>query len=440
MAPFDLNAMNGTWLYYMIFLLIGMGFGAVLEMAGFGDSIKLTGQFYLRDMTVLKVMFTGIIVAMTLIFAATAFQILDFSKVWVNPTYLWPGIVGGLIMGVGFVVGGFCPGTSMVAASTLKVDGIFFVLGSLFGVFAFGETVPAFSDFWLSSNMGRFTIPEWLNLPYGVVVVLVVMMALAMFYGAEISEAFFGAKRRTGLLRIESRGKILAAAALLAFAAIVMVKGQPTVEDRWQWIASVANKQLADRAVFVDPREVVDLKKDLAVVVDVMDVRSEADFNRFHLSGARLTDPDMLKNNNYIKGLLASPDNAIHFIVANGEEPATEIWKNLRAQGVLNIYIIEGGINRWLEVFPLPACVAQPELSNKGQNDRLNYKFSFAVGERVESAHPEIDRRELLPPGCKPDSLSVGHGGSAAQEPAPAPAYIKKVKLQKKSAAKGGCG
>ena len=74
---------------------------------------KLAAQFYFKDMTVLKVMFTAIVVAMVLIFLTTGFGWLDFNLIWVNPTYLWPGIVGGLIMGVGFIVGGFCPGTSL---------------------------------------------------------------------------------------------------------------------------------------------------------------------------------------------------------------------------------------------------------------------------------------------------------------------------------------
>ena len=99
---------------------------------------KLAGQFYLRDMMVLKVMFTAIIVAAVLIAGASAFGLLDMSRVWVNPTYLWPGIVGGLIMGVGFVLGGFCPGTSVVAASTLKIDGMLFLAGALGGVWLFG--------------------------------------------------------------------------------------------------------------------------------------------------------------------------------------------------------------------------------------------------------------------------------------------------------------
>src|SRR5512137_205439 len=149
MAPFDLTTLSAV-AYALVFGAIGFGFGAALEMGGFGDTRKLAGQFYFQDMTVLKVMFTGIVVAAVLVAGATSFGLLDMTRVFINPTYLWPGIVGGLIMGVGFIVGGFCPGTSIVAASTLKVDGMYFLGGALTGVWLFGETVGLFPSFWLS--------------------------------------------------------------------------------------------------------------------------------------------------------------------------------------------------------------------------------------------------------------------------------------------------
>ena len=132
MPPFDVVNLMGNW-GYLIYMFIGMGFGITLEMSGFGDSRKLAAQFYLKEMTVLKVMFTAVIVAGTLVFLTSSLQLVDFSKIWVNPTYLSSVILGGSIMGLGFIIGGFCPGTSLVAAATLKLDGIAFVLGGIVG-------------------------------------------------------------------------------------------------------------------------------------------------------------------------------------------------------------------------------------------------------------------------------------------------------------------
>ena len=106
---------------YVVFLVIGFAFGYVLEIAGFGNSRKLAAQFYFTEMTVLKVMFGAIITAMVLIFVSVGLGWLNYSQVYVNTTYLWPMLLGGLIMGVGFVIGGFCPGTSLVGIDRKSV-------------------------------------------------------------------------------------------------------------------------------------------------------------------------------------------------------------------------------------------------------------------------------------------------------------------------------
>jgi hypothetical protein len=449
MAPFNLALHAGGIAYFLTFFLLGMGFGVVLELSGFGDSRKLAAQFYLRDLTVLKVMFTGIITAAVLIHLASAFQLLDLSRVWVNPTYLVPGIVGGLIMGVGFIVGGFCPGTSLVAAGTLKLDGIVFVLGGLFGVFVFGETVHLFDGWWHSSYMGRFTLPGWLGLPTGVTVMLLVAMALGMFYLAEIAEAKFGNRRS-----MPSRRAILIGVGSLAVLCFgLILKGQPSVENRWSWISKAGDHQIASRDIFVDPAEVVDLRRDLSLFVRILEVRSEADYNLFHLSGSERINSDLPADPGLIRSLLEDADNTIVFLASNGEKDAVEAWKRLKAQGVLNLYVIEGGINHWLEAYPLSPCVAQrTEGSDESEQARpidrtrgdetLRYRFLVAVGEQSPSAHPDVARREYVP-DCVMASLASPAGPATAIFAGGNPPkrdYVKKVKIQKKTVAKGGCG
>ncbi len=186
MAPFELSGALGHFGAWAVYAMIGFAFGFILESAGFADSRRLAAQFYWRDLTVMKVMFTAILVAAVLIFWATALGWLDYDAVWVNPTYLWPGIVGGLIMGVGFILGGFCPGTSLVGASTLKLDAIWFVAGTAVGIIGFGETVALFNDFWHSSDLGRLTLQGWLGLPTGVVVLGLVAIGIVVLWAGDI--------------------------------------------------------------------------------------------------------------------------------------------------------------------------------------------------------------------------------------------------------------
>lgn len=437
LAPILTAAGAETIGYYAIFLLIGMAFGAILEMSGFGDSRKLAAQFYLREMTVLKVMFTAIVVAAVLISLSVSIGLLDFEKVWVNPTYVMPGIVGGIVMGIGFIIGGFCPGTSIVAASTLKVDGIFFVLGVFLGVFAFGETVTWFEHFFHSTFYGRLTIPDWLNVPQGAVVLGLVVMALGMFWLAEASEAYFGQGRAWRDIPIlpKSRALHVVGVGLLGLSALTAGLGEPSVEDRWQFIAAEAQRQIEQREVYVDPAELVDLKKDLGLRVEVLEVRSESDYNLFHIAGSKRIDPENARDRRFIRHLLGADDRTVFFLASNDETAATKVWKDLRAQGVLNLYILEGGINNWLDRYAPPACLAT-RIEGPLPDETMRWLFAAAVGESIPSAHPDRALKAPLPacalePGV-PQWKVAPHGEK--------PGYTKKVRLQRKVAPKGGCG
>ncbi len=384
MAPFPLSLATifGHWGQYVVYLLIGVGFGYVLESAGFGNSLKLARQFYFKDLTVLKVMFGAIIVAMLLIFIASGLGLLDYNLVWVNPTYLWPGIVGGLIMGVGFIIGGFCPGTSLVSLATFKLDGLFFVLGGLFGIFLFGETVDSFAVFWNSSYMGRFTIQDWLGLPVGVVVLLVILMALFMFWGGEQLERIVGGKN----LKLEPKLRYAGAGMLVLGAVILIVIGQPTAADKWQALAPTKAPLLAKRSVQIAPAELLDALHNDALKVILLDVRNEGDYNLFHIAGAERVTPAALPA--LIPDLLLEPANTIFVAMSNDETAATEAWKMLTAESVPNAYILEGGLNHWLETYA-SADPTLPAATPVTADDRLRYEFTLALGAQSPAANPD---------------------------------------------------
>ena len=176
-----------------IAFFIGVGFGFFLERAGFGNSRKLALQFYFRDMTVLKVMFTAIVTAMIGWIFLSHLGWLDMELVYLNPSYLWPGLVGGLVMGVGFILGGYCPGTGIVGLSTLKEDAFFYLLGILFGSFLFAESYPYLQDFMYSGFLGkRYTLDQLLHLPTKLVGFLILLIAIGAFFAAEWAEKKFG--------------------------------------------------------------------------------------------------------------------------------------------------------------------------------------------------------------------------------------------------------
>ena len=190
-APFYKFGLFGMDVSLIIAFAIGIGFGFMLERGGFGSARILAAQFYLGNMRVVKVMFTAILTAMLGVYYLSVIGFMDLSLIYISNTYIIPQVLGGLILGVGFVIGGYCPGTSMVAFSTGKIDGFVYILGVAAGIFVFGEMFPFIEGFVNSTDMGSLTLPSFFNMSYGLVVFLVVVMAIGMFAAAEWIEKKF---------------------------------------------------------------------------------------------------------------------------------------------------------------------------------------------------------------------------------------------------------
>ena len=383
--PLHLESLLSKPLIYLVFLLIGFLFGYVLEISGFNHSPSLASQFYFKDLRVFKVFFTAIVVAMLLIFGSSAIGLLDYNLIWVNPTYIWSGIVGGLIMGVGFILGGFCPGTSLVALATLKIDGIFFVLGSLVGVFLFGETVDSYRYFFNGSYFGRLTLMDVFNIPTGIVVILVTLMAVFMLWGGEQLEKIYGKKDPSKA----PKGRYYGAAVLVLVAVAIAIIGQPTTGDRWARLEPTRAEAIANREMYIHPGELLDTFHNHKLNLMMVDVRSEADYNLFHLLDAVHIPPEDIPA--AIHDLIAMPANTVFVVMSNDETTATEEWKTLTAQAVPNVYILSGGINNWLDTFTTEYEENYCGHIIEAADERLHYEFDAALGSNCPAAYPDHD-------------------------------------------------
>jgi rhodanese-related sulfurtransferase len=409
LEAFGAVSASNPWTY-VVFGAIGYAFGFTLELAGFGDSRKLAGQFYFKELTVFKVMFTAIAVAMVLIWGSVGLGLLNFSQVWVNPTYLGSGIVGGLIMGAGFIIGGFCPTTSLASASTGRIDGMFFMLGGFVGAFLFAET-QGYYDHWYNNAgyYGRLTLDQVFGIPAPVIVLIVVCAAVFFFWLSERVESAVGGKN----LAAEPRIRKFGAAGLVAAALVVLVIGSPTLEDRYQKLSFQrtetieqadaeplqltrvfsADEMLAQRRVFTSPAEAFKARYNQAVKPLYLDVRQESDFNLYHIADSISAPLDSLSER--VPDLLAQPPgNTVIVTISNDEAAAVEAWKLLVASGVPNVYVLEGGINRWIAFFGKEDSLLQPVAS--AADDELGYAFKTALGSRYPSCAPDPIEHEHL--------------------------------------------
>lgn len=191
MGPLIVNEIISDNTNLLLAFFIGIGFGFVLESNGFSSSRRLAGMFYGYDTTVLKVFFTAAITAAVGLLFMSLFQWIDLSYIYINPTYLWSTIGGGVIMGAGFIMGGYCPGTSFCAASIGKLDALAFIGGMFIGVLIFAEGFPLWQGFYEAKFMGAPLLNEILGTSRGLLTFLIILAALGMFWVGEWAEKKF---------------------------------------------------------------------------------------------------------------------------------------------------------------------------------------------------------------------------------------------------------
>lgn len=266
-------------------VLSGFGFGFVLERAGFGRAQKLVGQFYGYDMSVFKVMFSAVVTAMLTVVVFSGLGLAEFKVVAdhaTSATFLVPFIVGGVVVGMGFVMSGYCPGTSWVAMASGKVDGLLTVVGSIAGGLAWAELEgrPGFSAFHNLTNLGNVYLWELLGLPSRagppLVAAAVVVMAVGCFLGAEKLERVL-APRADPLAQATPGGKprrvvlsAFVASGLVGLAALAL----PTGTQAARGLPAIGPEALA-RRVFEAPW-----------TLRVLDLRPLADCTARRIPGA----------------------------------------------------------------------------------------------------------------------------------------------------------
>ncbi|WP_221031246.1 YeeE/YedE thiosulfate transporter family protein [Actomonas aquatica] len=353
-APFYKFGLFGEEMSLIVAFLIGIAFGFILERAGFGNARVLAAQFYFKELRVLKVMFTAIITAMVGLTLLSAAGFVDLSLVYLTSTYIWPQIIGGILLGIGFVIGGYCPGTSCVSAATGRIDGIVYLGGIIVGLFAYGEIYPSIADFAHSTPLGKLTLPELLHIPYGFLVLAVVVMAIIAFVAAEWAEGRFGG-RRPDLDSLLAPARRFApsrklAGALLGLGVIAALAGNPYrgVEGRidTRTLALEAANPADQLAVRDLADRLVQGRNDLLIV----DVRDADAYATYRIPGA-INVPLASLTADFV------PRNERILFYSDSELQAAQAWLLMRSLGYDHSYLLRGGLDAWKQevLFPAPA-------------------------------------------------------------------------------------
>ena len=375
------------FLSYALAVLSGFAFGFVLERAGFGDARRLAAQFYLTDMRVLKVMFGAVITGAVGLSLLQTLGVMDWDAVFVNPTYLGAQAVGGVIFGVGFVVGGHCPGTAVVSCMTGRINGMVFLFGVMLGALGFAAAYPGLEQF---ANAGgeRVTLDQWLGLSFQTTTLLVVAMALAMFVGAEYLERWMARRHGQAASPVGPfaavRGFGLATLALGALAVIWPQQGQAGLQPgETASIAAIGPFELARSLREAPPEQVVWLSGQPR-----------------HALGSTAIPVDGVADAQLLS--LAQPTRHVILAFADGAR-ASALAARLASRRITSS-VLSGGLDAWdraMQVAPQPpaAGVAAEVWERYRQDAALQQYFSGERAPRVLAAPVQLPTHVIASSG-----------------------------------------
>ncbi len=353
MGPLVPYGIIGSEFNYIIALILGFFFGYILENAGFSSSRKLVGVFYGYDFVVLKVFFTAAITAMIGLIFFGYFGWIDLSVVYVNPLFLWPAIVGGAIMGVGFILGGFCPGTSMAAASIGRLDAMIFIVGILFGVWIFGENFGWLESFYTSSNYGSVKIFETLGISQGAFALLIILVALVAFWFTSEIQDRLSDKYAKDLVPNQKAKQGIAVAGILILGVIAAFIPENKKAAFYEVSAEELHETMNDDSRFAEIDKVAFhlINRVQSTNLELIDVRSEEEFNKFSLPGAKNIPLTELSSKQVMNRLLEESEDKKDFKVfySNDNVLSDKAWMHFKRMGHDNFYVMKGGLNHFVE-------------------------------------------------------------------------------------------
>ena len=383
----------------IIALIAGIGFGFVLEQAGFSSTKKLVGLFYGYDFTVLKVFFTAGITAMIGVLLFGQIGILDLNLIYINPTFLWSALLGGAIMGLGFIIGGFCPGTSVCAAAIGKLDGLAFVFGSGLGVLIFAEGYPVFEKIYLAEAWGPVLINEKLGMSRILFAFLLTSFAFASFYFTRLIE-----NRVNGIQAKLPVGKVIMYTSAVGFAFFVLIVIALTPDSKSRMEARV-NAMLAHTdliSVEVPADKLANEIVNNYYRINIIDLRTPEAFKTYHLPFAINIPIDKMNERQWIAVL--DQKHKTNYFYADDDQLARKGYLMAGYIGAAENYLLKEtsfNFKKMFEVQENPAPTA-----GKKEMDTYNFRMKAAMEMKMlvealkNSTEPVVAKTTKIKGGC----------------------------------------
>jgi len=129
-------------------IILGILFGFALQRVGATNPQNIINMLRLTDLHLMKAIFFAIGISSVLLFLLMTIGVINAGHLSVKSSYIGV-IVGGAILGLGFALAGYCPGTGLGALADGRKDALFFVGGGLVGALIYTIVFGSIKGSWL---------------------------------------------------------------------------------------------------------------------------------------------------------------------------------------------------------------------------------------------------------------------------------------------------
>ncbi len=396
-SPLVPNIINSE-MSLVVALIVGIAFGFILEQAGFSSSKRLAGLFYGYDFVVLRVFFTAAATAMTGLILLSFFGVINLGLIYINPTFIYSALIGGAIMGAGFIIGGFCPGTSVCAAAIGKLDAIMFVAGVTFGAFIFGEIYPLAKNILTVGAYGDLMVYDALGISRGVFAFILVTFALTAFVATSYIENRVNGRPATLVSLKLGKSKVLIGFALIiAFLLIFM----PDKKSR-----ALANLYEMNLEMLESEIELIDSDELTMWLISecrdtyVIDVRSEDDYKKNSVPSAVNIPFNSLADVEW-RDELSKTDRVNIFYGINSDEALKAAMLSKMLGDNSNVYGLSGGFDDFKSTVLDIVLVDKSIIPEDKYKFRQNANVKLAEIRKKSAAKPKPKKKETkISGGC----------------------------------------
>lgn len=191
------------------------------------------------------------------------------------------------------------------------------------------------------------------------------------------------------------RPRLILASVIIPLGLIIAAVPENTTKPYKLTAEQLLNELKTDQQ-FVHPDQVADMLIQKDPSLQLIDVRSSAEFEKFSLPGAINVPLENLLSEDYEYYL--NQDIKLNVFYSNGSTAANEAWMIARQLGYKNNYVLRGGLNFWVETIMNP----QKPAETSPNEELARYDFRKAASSALGGGGAITPAAEVDVPAAKP--------------------------------------